>query len=171
MCLANITETRLSVKGSGVRSIERFDIRRRLLLGVAAILLAGCGEAPWNDPYPANDATGNRVYSSFAERPKHLDPARSYSADEYAFLAQIYEPPLQYHFLLRPYRLVPLTALEVPEPAYFDADGNLLPQDAPAESIYRSEYLIRIQPGIRYQPHPAFARTIRATIASCPDGT
>ncbi|WP_296695657.1 ABC transporter substrate-binding protein [Thiocapsa sp. UBA6158] len=140
-----------------MRSIERFDIRRRLLLGVAAILLAGCGEAPWNDPYPANDATGNRVYSSFAERPKHLDPARSYSADEYAFLAQIYEPPLQYHFLLRPYRLVPLTALEVPEPAYFDADGNLLPQDAPAESIYRSEYLIRIQPGIRYQPHPAFA--------------
>jgi ABC-type transport system substrate-binding protein len=128
------------------------------LAGLLALLLAGCGQTPWNDPYPGGDAASNTVYSSFADRPKHLDPARSYSSDEYAFIAQIYEPPLQYHFLKRPYRLVPLTALEVPEPAYFDADGKPLPADAPAESIHRSDYLIRIQPGILYQPHPAFAR-------------
>ena len=130
----------------------------RVLALVLVALLAGCGEPPWNDPYPADEATRHTIYSSFADRPKHLDPARSYSSDEYAFLAQIYEPPLQYHFMLRPYRLVPLTALEVPEPSYFDAAGNPLPHDAPAESIARSDYLIRIQPGIRYQPHPALAR-------------
>ena len=67
-----------------------------------SFLIAGCDDSPWNDPYPASDADSNTVYSSFDERPKHLDPARSYSANEYAFLAQIYEPPLQYHFLLRP---------------------------------------------------------------------
>jgi oligopeptide transport system substrate-binding protein len=150
------------VKESGVCSRGWFGACQTGLLGPTALLasalfLAGCGEAPWNDPYAAEDATSNTVYSSFADRPKHLDPARSYSADEYAFLAQIYEPPLQYHFLLRPYRLVPLTALEVPEPRYFDEEGNALPADAPAESIHRSDYLIRIQPGIRYQPHPAFA--------------
>jgi hypothetical protein len=55
---------------------------------------------------------------------------RSYSANEYAFIAQIYEPPLQYHFLKRPYTLVPLTAEAVPEPTYLDADGNPLPADA-----------------------------------------
>ena len=129
------------------------------MLGLLVLGLAGCGESAWNDPYPAADAAANVYYSSFAERPKHLDPARSYSSDEYAFLAQVYEPPLQYHFLFRPYRLVPLSAAEVPEPRYFDAEGNPLPEDAPVAAIDHSDYLIRIQPGIRFQPHPAFALT------------
>ncbi len=33
------------------------------------------------------------LYQSFSERPKHLDPATAYSENEYAFIAQIYEPP------------------------------------------------------------------------------
>ncbi|EXJ16537.1 Dipeptide-binding ABC transporter, periplasmic substrate-binding component [Imhoffiella purpurea] len=128
------------------------------MLTIALFALSGCGDSPWNDPYPSSDAQSNTYYSSFAERPKHLDPVRSYSSDETAFLAQIYEPPLQYHFLLRPYRLIPLSAAEVPVPSYFDAEGNPLPQDAPVAEIARSDYLVRIKPGIRYQPHPAFAR-------------
>lgn len=128
------------------------------LLALLVLVLTGCTDAAWNDPYPGADAEDNVYYSSFGERPKHLDPARSYSSNENAFLAQIYEPPLQYHFLLRPYRLVPLSAAEVPVPSYFDADGNRLPEDAPASEIDRSDYLIRIQPGIRFQPHPALAQ-------------
>ncbi|WP_246237677.1 ABC transporter substrate-binding protein [Caldichromatium japonicum] len=112
----------------------------------------------WNDPYPSTESSANTYYGSFAERPKHLDPARAYSADEYAFLAQIYEPPLQYHFLLRPYRLVPLIAAEVPQPLYLDASGNPLPEDTPPEAIAYSDYLIRIQPGVYFQPHPALAQ-------------
>lgn len=126
-----------------------------LLLGS---LLAGCDGGPWNDPYPQRDAVSNILYSSFSERPKHLDSVRSYSSNEYAFIAQIYEPPLQYHFLKRPYKLVPLTLERVPEPAFFDAAGDPLPQDAEAEQVGFSEYLLRIRPGIRYQPHPAFAK-------------
>ncbi len=76
------------------------------------LVTPGCGEGAWNNPWPAREAGANVLYSSFEERPKHLDPARSYSSNEYAFLAQIYEPPLQYHFLLRPYQLIPLTARE-----------------------------------------------------------
>ncbi len=129
-----------------------------LLAGCWALLLSGCGGEPWNNPYPREEAAANVLYSSFSERPKHLDPARSYSANEYAFLAQIYEPPLQYHFLLRPYQLVPLTAQAVPVPQYFDAAGQPLSPDAPPEQIAYSEYRIQIQPGIRYQPHPAFAK-------------
>jgi ABC-type transport system substrate-binding protein len=41
---------------------------------------------------------------------------------------------------------------------YLDAAGNELPADAPVDSIAYSYYDIHIQPGIRYQPHPAFAR-------------
>lgn len=131
---------------------------RRALVVALGLGLTACGGGPWNNPYPDDQALANIVYSSFDERPKHLDPARSYSSNEYAFLAQIYEPPLQYHFLLRPYTLVPLTAGAVPVPRYFDAEGRELPEDAPAEAIAVSEYLIRIQPGILYQPHPAFAK-------------
>jgi oligopeptide transport system substrate-binding protein len=130
------------------------------LLAAAALvtLTSGCGNRPWNDPYPASQAAANILYSSFEERPKHLDPVRSYSANEYVFLAQVYEPPLQYHFLLRPYRLVPLTATKVPVPRYYDAVGKALPDNAPPDRIAVSEYLIHIKPGIRFQPHPAFAK-------------
>jgi len=125
---------------------------------VAAALLAGCSGAPWNDPYPARDAQANTLYSSFSERPKHLDPVQSYSSNEITFTAQIYEPPLQYHYLKRPYTLMPLTAEAIPEPQYFDAKGSRLPAGAPQKDIAHTVYEVRIQRGIRYQPHPAFAR-------------
>ena len=39
--------------------------------------------------------------------PKHLDPALSYASDECLFIMQVYEPPMDYHFLKRPYELIP----------------------------------------------------------------
>ncbi|HID48044.1 MAG TPA: peptide ABC transporter substrate-binding protein, partial [Chromatiales bacterium] len=144
--------------GSG--RINRPGLGAVLLLG-AGLLLAGCELAGWNNPYPASQRGQNIFYSSFSERPKHLDPVRSYSSNEYAFLGQIYEPPLQYHYLKRPYELVPLTAAALPEVRYFDAAGRPLPPDAGADAIAYSDYLIHIKPGIYYQPHPAFARDAR----------
>jgi len=128
----------------------------RLTVVVLPLLLAACGNA-WNDPYPAADRGRNILYTAFTERPKHLDPVQSYSEDEITFTAQIYEPPLQYHYLKRPYQVIPATAVEVPKPRYLGADGRPLPDDADAARIAFSEYVIRIRPGIRYQPHPAFA--------------
>ncbi|MRD73032.1 peptide ABC transporter substrate-binding protein [Rhodocyclus tenuis] len=118
--------------------------------------LAACG-AEWNDPYPATERGGNILYSAFTERPRHLDPAQSYTEDEGVFTAQIYEPPLQYHYLKRPYTLIPGSAEVVPVARLFDAAGRELPANAPAEAVARSVYEIRIKPGIRFQPHPAFA--------------
>ena len=123
---------------------------------LAALALSGCGPA-WNDPYPAGDAGRNILYSAFTDRPKHLDPAQSYTEDEITFTAQIYEPPLQYHYLRRPYELIPATVEQVPVPRYVDAAGRPLPPDAPAERIAESVYELKLKPGIRYQPHPAFA--------------
>jgi len=121
-------------------------------------VLVGCTAGPWNDPYPAGAARTNGLYGSFSERPKHLDPVRAYSSNEYAFIAQVYEPPLQYHFLKRPFQLIPQTLEEVPVPVLLDAAGQQLPSDAPASAVAHSDYLLRIRPGIRYQPHPALAR-------------
>src|SRR5262249_31964615 len=97
-------------------------------------------------------------YSAFVDRPKHLDPAQSYTSDENDIIQQIYEPPFQYHYLKRPYQLIPETATEAPHPKYYDAQGRPRPGDADARGVNTSEYDIRIREGIRYQPHPAFAR-------------
>jgi ABC-type transport system substrate-binding protein len=129
---------------------------RSLRLALIAVLLSACGPV-WNDPYPAADRGRNILYTAFTERPKHLDPVQSYSEDEITFTAQIYEPPLQYHYLKRPYELIPGTAIEVPKPRYLDARGRPLPDTADAAGIAYTDYVIRIRPGIKYQPHPAFA--------------
>ena len=129
----------------------------RLLPALALALLTGCGQV-WNDPYPAAERGKNIFYSVFIDRPKHLDPVQSYATDEAAFTRQVYEPPLQYDYLKRPYELIPLTATEVPRPRVVQKDG----------ATY-SVYEIHLKPGIRYQPHPAFvARNLsldRAAIA------
>lgn len=121
------------------------------------LALAGCGGSPWNDPYPAADAGANTFYTSFSERPKHLDPVQSYAENEFAFIANIYQPPLQYHYLKRPYELIPFGAEAVPKPVYLDAAGKPLPDSAPTERVAYSEYVIHIKQGVKYQPHPAFA--------------
>ena len=126
---------------------------------VAAVVLlaslAACGRV-WNDPYPAAERGRNILYTSFTERPKHLDPVSSYSENEATFNAQIYEAPLQYHYLKRPYELIPRTAEALPRPKYYDARGRSVA--AGAANIAYSVYEVRIRPGILYQPHPAFAR-------------
>jgi len=119
-------------------------------------LLAGCDGGLWNAPYPAADAGKSILYTAFIERPKHLDPAQAYSENEYEFLAHIYSPPLQYHYLKRPYQLVPLAASEMPQVRYLDKERRVLPGDVAPERIAYSVYEIRIKPNMRYQPHPAF---------------
>ena len=138
--------------------------KRWLFLVVTGLCLVGCDGQPWNRPYPADSARDNVFYSLFQERPKHLDPAQSYSSNEVTFTGQIYEPPLQYHYLKRPYQLIPLTATEVPVASYLGADGNKLADDAAIDEIVYSVYDIHIQPGIMYQPHPAFARDEQGTL-------
>ncbi len=125
---------------------------------LVVIILAGCKPGIWNDPYPQADIGKNILYSSFSERPKHLDPARSYASNEVVFTGQIYEPPLQYAYLARPYRLEALTATTVPKPYYLDADHRRLVVPVATDKIAYSVYEIHIRPGIRYQPHPAFAK-------------
>ncbi len=118
--------------------------------------LAACGV--WNNPYSAQDEGKPILYSAFTERPKHLDPVQAYSENEYEFLAQIYAPPLQYHYLKRPYQLIPLAASSMPVVHYLDKNQQPLPENAATEKIAYSVYEISIKPGMRYQPHPAFAR-------------
>ena len=104
---------------------------RAVFVSLLVMLLPACGGGLWNNPYPAADDGKPILYSA---------------------------PPLQYHYLKRPYQLVPLAAAEMPAVRYLDKQRHALPDTAPAEKIAFSVYEIRIKPGMRYQPHPAFAR-------------
>ena len=131
---------------------------QRLLLICSLLLLLGCGDTTLNNPYANSEQNQSILYRSFSERPKHMDPAVSYSSNEYQLIAQIYEPPLQYHYLDRPYRLTPLTAAKMPETRYLDAKGKIINDSDNTTDIAFTEYIIDIQAGIRYQPHPALAK-------------
>ncbi|MEQ8515225.1 MAG: hypothetical protein RIC38_06435, partial [Chromatocurvus sp.] len=125
------------------------------LLGILACLGA-CGDGPWNNPHPPE--TGDKVtyYSVMAPAPpKHLDPAISYAADESLFIMQIYEPPMGYHFLKRPYTLIPQGATDFPVVEHLDARGE--PVNGNSEAVRYTRYTLRVREDARYQPHPAFA--------------
>jgi oligopeptide transport system substrate-binding protein len=114
-----------------------------------------------NSPYPDDVSEQAILYESFSERPKHLDPAVAYNATEYSFIAQIYEPPFQYHYLKRPYQVVPLTAARMPEIIYLNQKGEKLPPGVKDGDIAFTDYVIEIQPEIRFQPHPALAKNVQ----------
>ena len=126
-----------------------------ITISIAFLTLFSCTP---NSPYRSEDKGKSIYYTTFDEAPKYLDPARSYYAAEYEFLAQIYEPLIQYHYLKRPYELIPLTAESVPSPVYYDSKGAKLPSSVSPEKVKRVEYDIAIKKGIMYQPHPAFAK-------------
>lgn len=136
-------------------------IKNSIVIILLAILVVACHHHSWNNPYPAEEESANVYYASFAESPKTLDPAKAYSSDESLFIAQIYEPPLQYHYLKRPYTLVPLIATEVPKPVFLDKNNKILQGKINPQNIAYSIYTVHIKPHVYYQPHPAFARNAK----------
>ena len=138
----------------------------RLLVVLVALAGASCGGSPWNNPYPASESGKNILYSAFTERPKHLDPVQSYSENEYVFINQIYQPPLQYHYFKRPYELIPFAAEAVPVPQYFDAEGRRLPQDVDSSKVAYTVYESasrKASSTSRILPSPAMRRANRST--------
>jgi hypothetical protein len=130
-----------------------------LVLGFIALgALSGCGNSPWE----AGAAEENTLYTAMQENtPRHLDSTASYWSNDTAVTYQVYEPLYGYHYLKRPYQLVPKAAAAVVAPRYVDKDGKPLPADAPGELIAESIYDIPIRKGILYQPHPAFAKDVQ----------
>ncbi len=116
----------------------------------------------WNSPYSETLRRQNVLFSSFSSPPKHLDPVLSYNANEWAILSQIYEPPLQYNYLKRPYVLEPLSLTDMPEVTYLDRLGKEV--DRLSDKVSYSRYRLYLREDIRYAPHPAFARNSNGTL-------
>lgn len=102
------------------------------------VCLAACS----NNPYPGADSDKKILYTSFSEPPKTLDPAVSYNTNEHVFTAQIMDTLVEYHYLERPYRLIPGLAREVPSPEAIDGT--------------RVRYRFQLRDGLRFQDDACF---------------
>ena len=124
---------------------------------VALSLLVGCGGVT-NEPVPKALLAENVLFSSYQESPKYLDSTSSYSNNETPWTYAVYEPPLKYHYLKRPYELEPRTLTALPSVKFLSKEGKELSVQTPGDQIAESVFELKIQPGILYQPHPAFAK-------------
>ena len=130
-------------------------VARVAAMAALAALASACDNSPW----PKGAAASNTIYSAMIENtPRHLDPTASYWSNDTLVTYQVYEPPYGYHYLKRPFELVPKTAERVVTPTYLDKNGRPLPDDAPGDQVAESVYDVPIRKGILFQPHPAFAR-------------
>ena len=123
------------------------------LLGIG-LFLRLCGNNPWPKGIDANSTQ----FSSLALSFKTLDPAVSYYEHEGNILDSIVEMPYEYHYLKRPYQLVPMLMEDMPEVKYFSAEGRALADDAPSELVAKVQYTMHLKKGVMYQPHPCFAK-------------
>src|SRR5262245_50256337 len=106
-------------------------------VGVLAVL--GCT----NDPYPESEQDQKILYSSFNEAPKTLDPAVAYTTAEHVVNGSVYDTLLDYHYLRRPYELIPSLAEAVPKPEPL-ADG-------------KQAYRFKLRRGVVFHDDPCFA--------------
>ena len=108
-----------------------------LLLVVA--VLGGCT----NNPYPGRDAEQPVLYRPFSDAPKTLDPAVAYTTTAHDISGLVNATLLEYHYLKRPYTLIPGLAVAVP---VAEARGG--------KALYRFE----LRPDLLYQDDPCFER-------------
>jgi ABC-type transport system substrate-binding protein len=96
-----------------------------------------------NNPYPESASDEKILYTSFTEAPRTLDPAVAYTTSAHVITGAVFETLLQYHYLKRPYALIPGLATDVPEPVSL-GNGN-------------AAYRFTIRPGVLYQDDACFA--------------
>ncbi len=109
-----------------------------LLLAAALPALGACT----NNPYPDADADAKVLYVAFAAPPKTLDPQVAYAVTDHIITGNVFDTLLEYHYLDRPYRLIPGLAEAVPEPE--PRDGG------------RIAYRFRLRAGARFHADPCF---------------
>jgi ABC-type transport system substrate-binding protein len=116
--------------------------RPRVAGWLAAFAAAGLASCT-NNPYPESDDGVKVRYIALPSAIKDLDPAVTYNALDHAITANVYETLLEYHYLKRPYELMPGLAVSVPE--------------AEPRPGGRVAYRFELRPGMRYQQDPCFA--------------
>ncbi|MHC4706424.1 MAG: ABC transporter substrate-binding protein [Planctomycetota bacterium] len=120
----------------------KMHISKQRLYAIAIVIaisgyvftLAGCGDSPSGE-----DGEEMVLNHALATRLTGLDPGDQRNVTALIIKSQIFEPLYQYHFLKRPYQLVPLLAEDMPD----IGDDNLT-------------YTIRIKKNVYFQDDKCF---------------
>ncbi len=88
--------------------------RRRTTWLALWLSLAALAAACTNNPYPNQDDTKKVLYTPFSEAPRTLDPAVAYTTTSHKITGNVFDTLLEYHYLKRPYQLIPGLATTVP---------------------------------------------------------
>jgi ABC-type transport system substrate-binding protein len=130
---------------------------RRIARALGVLVGAALAPACTNDPYPGADQGRKVFYTHYREAPRTLDPAVAYTTGAHAITGNVYDTLLEYHYLKRPYTLIPALAREVPVARHLP-DG-------------RVAYRFELRPDLLFHADPCFepyhegART-RAVLAA-----
>ncbi|MAI79134.1 MAG: peptide ABC transporter substrate-binding protein [Deltaproteobacteria bacterium] len=119
-----------------MKSLAKRFSKRALFLFVLLVL------ACTNNPYPDADSDKKILYRSYVEAPRTLDPAVAYTTNAHAITGEVYDTLLEYHYLKRPYELIPALAAALPEVMTLN-DGW-------------TSYRFEMRKGLLYQNDPCF---------------
>jgi ABC-type transport system substrate-binding protein len=114
-------------------------VLQKVVLAAAVLALSACT----NNPYPEADQDKKVLYTSFSDAPKTLDPAVAYTVAEHVITGNVFDTLLEYHYLRRPYQLMPGLAEAVPEPQTLPGGRQL--------------YRFKIRRGVLFHEDPCFA--------------
>ena len=113
--------------------------RLGVILGLFAwVWVSACN----NNPYPDSDSEVKILYRTYVDAPRTLDPAVAYTTNAHAITGEVYETLLEYHYLKRPYELIPALAAT-------------LPQVKPLGNGWTA-YRFVLRQGLYYQDDPCF---------------
>jgi len=115
------------------KAIKDYALKFVVLISISVILFTGCGADPNRDP---NELV---IHSVLPAKIGTLDPGNWESIYEHIVLAQIFEPLYEYHYLKRPYEVVPLLADGMPQ-----VSDDIL------------TYTIKIKNGVYFHDDPCF---------------
>ncbi len=110
------------------------------LLLLLCLALASCQREADNPPSPAEGASPASFRMALDQAPSSIDPLQAAVIYSQFLIVNLYDTPLRYRYLSRPYVLAPNLLESIPEP---EAEGL--------------RYTLRIRPGVRYSDDPAFA--------------
>jgi ABC-type transport system substrate-binding protein len=127
-------------RAAGAERAGARSVLARAALSIACVVL---GAACTNNPYPEADDSKKVLYSQFDEAPKTLDPQVAYATTDHVIASKVYDTLLEYHYLKRPYELIPALAEGVPQPEP-QADGSVL-------------YRFMLRPDLWFQTDPCFS--------------
>jgi ABC-type transport system substrate-binding protein len=111
---------------------------RILAVALAACLALSCS----NSPYSESESGERVLYAAFSDAPRRLDVAEAYDVVAHAFTGLVHDHLLEYHYLERPYRLIPGLALDVPK-AEPQPGGGVI-------------YRFRMRRGVLFHTDPCF---------------